>query len=150
MTSRPSWDEYFLSKATVTATRSSCPRAAVGCVIVDAHHYEVSSGYNGAPSGLPDCNEVGCEMEHSHCKRTNHAEINAIIHAARKGGCTINTTAYITHEPCYDCTRALISAGVERIVFKTARHGNAAIWRLCNQGDVTLEGPTGEKHDSSK
>ena len=79
---RPSWDQYFMRIAFEVAKRSTCPRAAVGAVIVRDKRI-LTTGYNGSPSGLPHCTEVGCLMVNDHCVRTLHAEQNAIIQAAK-------------------------------------------------------------------
>ena len=81
---RPSWDEYFLEIAKVVAQRSTCDRANVGAVIA-RNKVILSTGYNGAPRGLPHCDDVGHEIVDGHCVRTIHAEANAIAQAARNG-----------------------------------------------------------------
>ena len=75
---RPSWDEYFLEIAKVVATRSTCDRANVGAVIAK-NKVILSTGYNGAPRGLPHCNDVGHEIVDGHCIRTAHAETNVSL-----------------------------------------------------------------------
>ena len=59
MHDRPTWDEYFLEMARVIARRSTCLRRKVGALLVREKRI-LASGYNGAPSGLPHCEEVGC------------------------------------------------------------------------------------------
>lgn len=124
MASRPDWDSYFLTIASVVATRSTCLRRRVGAVIVRDRQI-VSTGYNGAPKGTPHCEEVGCLRaklsvpsgeRHEIC-RGSHAEINAIAQAAAVGSSTAGGTIYCTHEPCVFCTKAIINAAIERIVF---------------------------------
>lgn len=124
MASRPDWDSYFLTIAAVVATRSTCLRRHVGAVIVRDRQI-LSTGYNGAPRGTPHCDEVGCLREkmgipsgerHEIC-RGSHAEINAIAQAAAVGSPTAGGTLYCTHEPCVFCTKAIINAAIERIVF---------------------------------
>lgn len=111
---RPSWDEYFMLKAISTAMRSSCPRARVGAVLVSSDHRDIASGYCGAPSGTPNCFEVGCRVIGGHCLRTVHAELNAVLYAARD---TKGATLYCTHKPCVHCTNDLIAAGICEIVY---------------------------------
>lgn len=122
---RPGWDSYFMSIADVVSTRSTCLRRSVGAVIVRGRQI-VSTGYNGAPKGVPHCEEVGCLRErlsvpagerHEIC-RGSHAEINAIAQAAAVGSSTAGGTLYCTHEPCAFCTKALINAGIIRLVFR--------------------------------
>lgn len=82
--SRPDWDLYFIRIAKEIASRSTCPRAAVGAVVVRDNRI-ISTGYNGAPAGKPHCEDVGCLMIDGHCKRAIHAETNALALAARYG-----------------------------------------------------------------
>jgi dCMP deaminase len=114
--SRPSWDEYFLQIAFTVAQRSTCDRAHVGCVLVRDRRI-LTTGYNGAPAGLPHCDDAGHLMVDGHCVRTLHAEQNALIQAALHGVGTEGATAYVTHQPCLTCAKMLINAGVRRVVY---------------------------------
>ena len=122
---RPSWDEYFMSIADQVATRSTCLRRQIGAVIVKDKRM-LATGYNGAPTGLPHCVDIGCLRQqlgipsgtrHELC-RAIHAEQNAIVQAAKYGisieGGTIYTTAY----PCVMCAKMIINAGLTRIVYR--------------------------------
>jgi len=122
--SRPGWDAYFMSIAAVVSTRSTCLRRKVGAVIVKDRRI-ISTGYNGAPRGVPHCSEAGCLREklgipsgerHEIC-RGSHAEVNAIAQAAAVGASTSGASLYCTHEPCSFCTKAVINAGIVKIVF---------------------------------
>ena len=123
---RPSWDEYFMQMAELTAQRSTCLRRQVGAIIVKEKHI-IATGYNGAPKGLPHCEELGgCLREkleipsgerHELC-RALHAEQNAIIQAATLGQSIEGATIYITHQPCIICTKMIINAGISRIVIR--------------------------------
>jgi dCMP deaminase len=113
---RKSWDAYFMDIAREVASRATCDRKHVGCVIVKAK-YILATGYNGSVAGLPHCDEVGHMMVNGHCERTSHAEANAIVQAAKHGVSTDGTTAYITASPCWTCFKLLASGGVKRIVF---------------------------------
>ena len=75
---RPSWDEYFIEITHAAAKRSTCHRAQVGAIIIKDKRI-LTTGYNGAPRGLPHCLDAGCEIVDGHCVRTLHAEQNAII-----------------------------------------------------------------------
>ena len=86
---RPSWDEYFLGIADLVSKRSTCLRRRVGAVLVKDRHI-LATGYNGAPSGLPHCLDIGCLLQqlnvpsgerHELC-RALHAEQNALIQAS--------------------------------------------------------------------
>jgi dCMP deaminase len=113
---RPSWDDYFMQITFEVAKRSTCPRAAVGAVIVREKRI-LTTGYNGAPMGLPHCTEAGCLMVNDHCVRTLHAEQNAIIQGALHGVDVSGSTIYVTHQPCLVCAKMAINAGIERIVY---------------------------------
>lgn len=133
--SRPSWDEYFMDLAQMAATRATCNRCVdlrfrpgrkgAGAVIV-RDKVVLSTGYNGAPRGMPHCDEVGHEMVEGHCIRTVHAEANAIAQAAKNGVSVEGATLYTIGSPCYDCLKILINAGIKRIVcgqFYDSRYG---------------------------
>lgn len=124
---RPSWDSYFMQLAQVVAGRSTCLRRQVGAVIVKDKQI-LSTGYNGSPSGLKHCAEVGClrqklgipSGERTEICRAVHAEQNALIQAA-KHGVTINEAdIYTTVQPCVLCTKLLINAGIKRVVYAVA------------------------------
>jgi dCMP deaminase len=114
---RPGWDEYFMQIAATVSTRATCPRASVGCVLVRAHRI-LTTGYNGAPRGVAHCTEVGCTLANDHCLRATHAEANAIVQAALHGVVLDGASAYCTHQPCVNCSKLLISAGIVKIVYQ--------------------------------
>ncbi|MCL4078769.1 cytidine/deoxycytidylate deaminase family protein [Coriobacteriia bacterium Es71-Z0120] len=121
---RPSWDEYFMSIAQHVAERSTCLRRHTGAVLVKDKRI-LSTGYNGAPSGLAHCEQAGCLRErlsvpsgsnHELC-RGIHAEQNAVVQAARHGIAIDGSTLYSTHQPCVLCAKILVNAGVTEIVY---------------------------------
>jgi dCMP deaminase len=121
---RPSWDQYFMQISTLVATRSTCMRRQVGALLVKDRNI-LATGYNGVPSGISHCDEVGCLREqldvpsgerHELC-RGLHAEQNAIIQAARHGVNIEGATLYCTDSPCGICSKMLINAGVRNIVY---------------------------------
>ncbi|KRO18215.1 deoxycytidylate deaminase [Lacticaseibacillus saniviri] len=114
--SRESWDQYFMTLAESIATRSTCERATVGAVFVRNHRI-IATGYNGSISGDPHCDEVGHLMRDGHCIRTIHAEMNAILQCAANGVSSADATVYVTFYPCLNCTKAMIQAGVKRVVY---------------------------------
>ena len=123
MTTRPDSDEYFLKIASVVAERSTCRRHHVGAVVVRNKHI-LTTGYNGAASGLKDCLELGCLRDergipsgerHEVC-RGIHAEQNAIIQAALHGVSLEGSTIYCTHTPCILCAKMLVNAKIKRYV----------------------------------
>jgi dCMP deaminase len=99
--------------------RSTCDRAFVGCVLVRDKRI-LTTGFNGSPAGQPHCDEIGHLLVDGHCVRTIHAETNAIIQAALHGVSTKGCTCYVTHFPCINCTKALINAGISRLVYSVA------------------------------
>jgi dCMP deaminase len=105
--------------ARTVATRATCPRASVGAVLVREHRI-LTTGYNGAPRGVTHCTEAGCIMIADHCVRATHAEANAIVQGALHGVGLQHATAYCTHQPCVNCSKLLISAGVVKIVYDEA------------------------------
>ena len=115
---RPSWDEYFMRIANEVATRSTCPRLAVGAVIVRDKRI-LTTGYNGSPSGLPHCEDVGCLIRivdgRESCQRTLHAEQNAIIQAAYHGVSVTGSSIYSTHQPCLMCVKMIMNAGISEV-----------------------------------
>jgi dCMP deaminase len=113
---RVSWDEYFMDIAAVIATRATCARKHVGAVIVRDRTI-LSTGYNGSIRGTPHCDEAGHLMEDGHCVRTIHAEINAVIQAAKNGTAIEGASIYVTASPCWNCFKAIANAGIRRVVF---------------------------------
>lgn len=122
---RPSWDEYFLKLAMLASERATCPRMHCGCVLVK-DRFVLATGYNGSLPGQPHCEDVGCLIVDNHCVRTNHAEMNALIQAARHGVNTTGATAYITNMSCTTCAKALIAAGIKRVVVFSDFHDTLA------------------------
>lgn len=121
---RPSWDEYFMEIAELVARRSTCLRRYVGAIIVKNRRI-LTTGYNGAPSKLAHCNQVGClrdqlqipSGERNELCRGIHAEQNAIVQAALYGVSIEGGTIYVTHQPCVVCAKMLINAGIAEIVY---------------------------------
>lgn len=114
---RPSFDDYFMAIAKIVATRSTCDRLRAGAVLVKDNRI-ISTGYNGAPPGLPHCDgPEGHKMERGHCIRTVHAEENTILQVAALGGMsTKGATLYTLSSPCYHCAKKIVVAGVSRVV----------------------------------
>ena len=122
---RPTWEEYFMEITRMVAKRATCLRRQVGAVLVMDKRL-LATGYNGAPSGLAHCLEVGCFREekqihsgerHELC-RGLHAEQNVIIQAAFHGIRIQGSTLYCTNLPCAICTKMLINAGIKEIIYE--------------------------------
>lgn len=122
---RPNWDEYFMKIAMLASERATCPRMHCGCVLVKDREV-VATGYNGSIPGDAHCEDVGCLVVDNHCVRTNHAEMNAVVQAAKKGHVVDGGTAYVTNMPCTTCAKALIAAGVKRVVIFSDYHSTLA------------------------
>ena len=117
------WNEYFMKIACLVAERSTCRRHHVGAVIV-INKRILTTGYNGAPSGVKDCLELGCLRDergiasgekHEIC-RAIHAEQNAVIQAGLHGISIQGATLYCTHTPCILCAKILVNARICRVV----------------------------------
>lgn len=143
---RPSWDEYFMEMAELTAKRSTCLRRKVGAVIVVDKRI-VATGYNGAPKGLPHCEDQGgCLREklgvpsgqrHELC-RALHAEQNAIIQAAVMGNSIDGASIFVTHQPCVICAKMIINAGITRIVVRNGYPDKLA-QEMLDQAGIKVE-----------
>lgn len=113
---RPSRAELYMETARLFAQRSTCNRKAVGAVLVRGTLI-LGIGYNGAARDKNDCLSDGCLIMDSHCVRTVHAEVNAILMAARNGISTEGATMYTTTRPCHRCVNFLINAGVKYVLY---------------------------------
>lgn len=123
---RISWDEYFMQLAELASTRSTCLASPVGAVIV-RNNEVISTGYNNVPSGAEHCTDRGeCYPGVPLCSastqpsRAIHAEANAIAQASKNGHSTNRAVIYVTLEPCLNCLKLLLGAGIEEIVYQTA------------------------------
>jgi len=121
---RPDWDAYFMDITFLVAKRSTCERRRVGAVIVKDKRI-LATGYNGAPSGIEHCIDIGCLREelnipsgekHELC-RGIHAEQNAIVQAAYHGVSIKEATLYCTNMPCSICAKMIINAGIKNIFY---------------------------------
>ena len=144
VTQRPSWDTYFMNITTLVAQRSTCTRRAVGAIIVKDKRI-LSTGYNGAPSGIRHCLEVGCLREslqvpsgerHELC-RGIHAEQNAIIQAAYHGVSVNNAVLYCTNQPCAICAKMIINAGIKKIYYQSG-YTDALAQEMLSEAGIDL------------
>jgi dCMP deaminase len=121
---RPSWDEYFMSIARVVSSRSNCVKRKVAAVVTLDRRI-ISTGYNGTPRGTRNCNEGGCPR----CNDLSvgganlgdcvcsHGEENAITQASYHGVSLRGGTVYTTFSPCMQCTKMIINAGLNEVVY---------------------------------
>ena len=144
---RPDWDTYFLDIVQLVSRRSTCLRRAVGAALVRDRRI-LATGYNGAPSKLQHCLDIGClrdELQvpsgqrHELC-RGLHAEQNAIIQAALHGVSVKDATLYCTNHPCVICAKMIINAGVSRIVIRDGYSDELAARMLLEAG-IRVERP---------
>lgn len=109
---RPSWDEYYKQIVTITASRSSCERLNVGCLFIKENRI-IAQGYNGYIA----CCEHKMIMKDGHNIATIHAEQNTITDCAKRGTSSNGCTAYVTHYPCYNCMKLMVSCGICEIKY---------------------------------
>lgn len=123
---RPTWNIYFIATAVLISQRSTCLRRKVGAILVKEKRI-LATGYNGAPSGIVHCAQVGCIRQqkkiasgerHELC-RGLHAEQNVILQAAYHGIGVKNSVMYITHSPCSICAKMIINAGIKEVICLT-------------------------------
>ncbi|HPC01706.1 MAG TPA: dCMP deaminase family protein [Syntrophales bacterium] len=144
MAARPEWDRYFMDIAELVATRSTCLRRRVGAVLVRERRI-LATGYNGAPTGLRHCLEIGCLREqqgvpsgerHELC-RGLHAEQNAIIQAALHGVSVKGAHLYCTNHPCVICAKMIINAGIRAVIIADG-YGDALAEEILKEARVAV------------
>lgn len=134
---RPSWDEYFMATALLMASRSSCERLNVGCVLVSGGEQKnriIAAGYNGF---LPGASHTS-RMRDGHEQATVHAEQNAISDAARRGVSLEGTTAYVTHFPCINCAKILAAAGIRCIKYHRDYRNDDMVKDLLGESEIQV------------
>jgi dCMP deaminase len=131
---RPSWNEYFRDLVELTATRSSCSKLHVGCILVRDNRI-VSQGYNGFLTG---CAHTSYKRN-NHEVATVHAEQNAIVDCAKRGVSCNECIAYITHYPCLNCAKILLSAGIEKIFYINDYHNDILVETMCEEMNCKIQ-----------
>jgi len=130
--------------AELVATRSTCLRRRVGAVLVRERRI-LATGYNGAPTGLRHCLEIGCLREqqgvpsgerHELC-RGLHAEQNAIIQAALHGVSVKGAHLYCTNHPCVICAKMIINAGIRAVIIADG-YGDALAEEILKEARVAV------------
>ncbi|MBR2810210.1 MAG: dCMP deaminase family protein [Solobacterium sp.] len=138
-----SWDEYFMGLAHLSALRSKDPNTQVGAAIVDENHKVVSVGYNGLPKGCADAvfpwAREGDELETKYAYVV-HAELNAILNSKWP---VAGATLYVSLFPCNECAKAIIQAGIRRVVYESDKYDgtkmNIASKRMLKAAGVKLD-----------
>lgn len=150
---RPGWDRYFMDIARVAALRSNCSRRQVAAVLVRDKRI-ISTGYNGTPRGVRNCNEGGCPRcnsdtpSGSHLTEClcSHAEENAIVQAAYHGIMVKGSTLYTTYSPCLLCAKMIINAGIVEVVYHQRYSIDATSMALLAEAGVKVR-PVDEEED---
>jgi len=132
-TNRIDWDEYFMSIAIISSLRSPCERLQVGSVIVRENRV-ISMGYNGYISGFTHTSKV----VNGHEQFTVHSEINAISCCAKMGISSENSIIYITHYPCFNCFKTIISSGIKEIIYLDDYNNNELVEELAKEGCINI------------
>ena len=141
------WDERFMQLAETVAGWSSCyqENRHVGAVVVKDKRI-LTTGYNGAPSGIESCAERGeCLRRVRNIASGTmqevcyavHAEQNAIIQAAKLGVSLEGAVMYVTHQPCVSCTRMILNSGIKKVIYKNG-YPDAFALELFAQSGVEL------------
>jgi dCMP deaminase len=150
---RKDWDTYFMDIAFMASTRSRCSRRKVGAVLVQGKKL-LGTAYNGAPSGVPDCEEAGCMLVEEYelkvldsgeeqmirkerCVRTIHAEQNLLLFTDRRD--REGSTVYVTDQPCWTCANMLANSGIVEIVYyREYPKDQDKVVRLMNQKGIVM------------
>ncbi len=142
------WDKRFIEMSEFVGNWSSCYKENrhVGAVIVRDKRI-LTTGYNGAPSGVKSCvergecirvlNNIPSGTRQEFCYGV-HAEQNAICQAAKLGISVEGATLYCTHQPCSVCTRLIINAGIKKVIYKEGYPDDFSI-KLFNEAGVIIE-----------
>ena len=130
---RINWNEYFCGIAILVSCRSPSKRLKVGAVITKDNRI-ISCGYNGFPPGAPHISI----MRDSHEINTIHAEQNAISDAAKRGVSIENSTIYITHFPCINCIKYIISAGIKNVIYIDDYRNDEVVIELCQISNINI------------
>ena len=132
-TERPSWDKYFKELVLLTSTRSSCNRLHVGCIFVKNNRI-IAQGYNGYISG---CKHEPI-IKDNHNIDTIHAEQNAITDCAKRGVSSEDCCAYITHYPCFNCMKLMVSCGIKNIYYINDYKNDNNVENLANEAQINI------------
>lgn len=124
------YDAAYLRLAESWAKLSHCARKQVGAIIVKDDMI-ISDGYNGSPAGFDNCCE---DTEGNTHWYVLHAEANAILKVAKSTNNCKGATLYLTLSPCKDCSKLVLQAGINRVVFMDKYKDTEGIDFLANAG----------------
>ena len=130
---RPSWKEYFKELVELTASRSSCEKLSVGCIFVKENRI-IAQGYNGYIAGC----EHKMIIKDRHNIATIHAEQNTITDCAKRGVSCNECTAYITHYPCYNCMKLMVSSGINSINYINDYNNDELVEKLAKEKNIKI------------
>ncbi|KAJ9106978.1 hypothetical protein QFC20_003878 [Naganishia adeliensis] len=141
---RPGWDTYFMTLASLASLRSNCMKRRVGALLVRSKRI-LSTGYNGTPRGLTNCNEGGCRRCNGSAKGGEalneclclHAEENALLEAGRER-VGEDAILYCNTCPCLRCSVKIVQTGVKEVVYNLNYSMDAQSARVLKEGGVTL------------
>lgn len=146
---RPNWNDYFMNVTQHVADRASCVKIKVGAIIVNNKRI-VSTGFNGTPQNLPNCQDGYCPR----CHKDNsqginldscfciHAEENAIVEVGKEK-CN-GATMYVTFSPCIHCSKLIIQSGIKKVVYKNVYNSEYSFTLLKCAGVII------EKYESDR
>lgn len=146
------WNDYFMMLAHAIAMKSKDESTNIGALIVNDSKRIIATGYNSFPAGINDYIPERQKRPYKYYW-FEHAERNCIYSAAKHGISVDGCRMYTNGVPCVDCARAIIQAGIKKVIYSTAWEGSytdqwteeAKITRqLFNEAGVELVGYTGE------
>ena len=111
-------DEFYMNFARQQSLFATCDRLHVGAIIINENGFIIGSGYNTTPEGVPTCEEVGCQKnDQGRCIATVHAEQKALLSVQHKSDLK-NSKIYVTHYPCENCSKLLLEAGIQEVIYE--------------------------------
>ena len=131
---RPTWDEYFKQITYLVSTRSSCEKLNVGCLFVKDNRI-IAQGYNGYIAGC----EHKMVIRDNHNIGTIHAEQNAITDCAKRGVSCDKCVAYISHYPCFNCMKLMVSCGICEIKYIDDYKNDPLVNDLANEAKIQIK-----------
>lgn len=148
---RPDEDGYFIAMTQLVATRSTCARRHVGCVLVDRHRHVLATGYNGVAKGMPHCRDGDCPCEGADAASGTrledceaiHAEQNALLQCPDPFSIR---TVYCSVSPCPTCAKELLNTSATRLVYGAGYPDDKGL-RLWERAGRTTQEVGREAHD---
>lgn len=131
-----------MESAWLWATRGTCARLQVGCVIADEVGHVLATGYNGAPRGADHCTHPA--RTDGGCQVAVHAESNAVLDAGRRGQPLVGAHGYVTHSPCWDCAKQMVVAGLRSVTYAVEYRNRAGRDYLATHGVKIIKYGYGE------